>query len=55
MIKNDSRVSLLYDVIIVRGGPAGTAAALAVKNDCSVRDVDTKELQNELINAGAYL
>ena len=37
------------------GQAAGTAAAMAVKKDCSVRDVNTDELRAELKNAGAYL
>lgn len=37
------------------GQAAGTAAAMSIKNNCSVRDVNTNELRAELKNAGAYL
>ncbi len=37
------------------GQAAGTAAAMAVKNNCSVREVNTDDLRAELKAAGAYL
>ncbi len=37
------------------GQAAGAAAAMAVKNNCSVRDVNITDLRNTLKNAGAYL
>jgi len=39
----------------ITGMAAGTAAALAVKNNCFPRDVDVSELQNLLQQNGAYL
>lgn len=37
------------------GEAAGTAIGLAVKNKCSVRDIDIKELQRNLSHNGAYI
>ena len=37
------------------GQAAGTAAALAVKGGCTVRDVDTTVLRETLKKNGAYL
>lgn len=37
------------------GQAAGTAAALAVKNGCTVRDVDAQELRGVLKNNGVFL
>jgi hypothetical protein len=40
---------------LVTGHGAGTAAALAVKNNSSVKDIDIKELKKVLIQQGAWL
>lgn len=40
---------------MVMGEAAGTAAALAIKNGTTVRDVDIKELQAKLIEQGGIL
>ena len=37
------------------GQAAGTAAALSVKNECSVRNINVAELQKNLKENGAYL
>jgi hypothetical protein len=37
------------------GQAAGIAAAMAVKNDCLVREVDSTELREELLKEGAFL
>jgi hypothetical protein len=42
-------------VVCCIGEAAGAAIGLAVKNNCSVREVDIKELQNKLKKNGAYV
>ena len=39
----------------IMGQAAGTAAAIAVKNNFDTRGIDITELQRELKNIGAYL
>jgi len=40
---------------MLTGQAAGIAAAMAVKNNCSMGEVDVKNLQNQLINDGVFL
>jgi len=37
------------------GHAAGVAAAMAVKNDCLVREVDTDELRAQMVREGSFL
>ena len=46
------------DVLVVGGGPAGTAgvaAAVAVAAGVRVRDVDVAEVQRQLVKQGVWL
>ena len=45
----------IMPVVCCIGEAAGTAIGLAVKNNSLVREVDVKELQNELKKNGAYI
>jgi hypothetical protein len=42
-------------MVMAMGQAAGTAAALAGKNNTPVQDVDIKELQKIMIKEGAFL
>ena len=42
-------------VVCCIGEEAGSAVGLAVKQNCTVREIDVKELQNELKRNGAYI
>ena len=44
-----------YDIVVCGGGMAGVAAALAVKNDCGIRALDTEQLRSILKERGAYI
>jgi hypothetical protein len=37
------------------GQAAGTAAAMAVKSGCTVRDINISELRETLVSDGVYL
>jgi hypothetical protein len=37
------------------GHAAGVAAAMAVKNDCLVREVNTDELRAQMVREGSFL
>lgn len=39
----------------IQGQAAGTAAAMAIRNDCIVSDIDIEALRDELRNDGVYL
>ena len=45
----------IMPVVCCIGEAAGSAVGLAVKQNCTVREVDVKELQNELKRNGAYI
>lgn len=45
----------LQPVVLQLGQAAGVVAALAAKYDCPVSEVSVREVQNELLEAGAYL
>jgi hypothetical protein len=45
----------IMPVVCCIGEAAGSAVGLAVKQKCAVREVDVKELQNELKKNGAYI
>lgn len=45
----------LQPVVMELGQAAGVIAALAVKNDCRVRDVDVRQVQTVLLEAGARI
>ena len=40
---------------LITGQAAGVAAALAVKNDCGIRALDTEQLRSILKERGAYI
>lgn len=44
-----------YDLVVVGGGFAGVAAAVAKKQGVDVGQVNVTELQNRLIADGAFL
>jgi flavin-dependent dehydrogenase len=44
-----------WDVIVVGGGPAGCAAAMASADSTDVRAVNTAELRGKLKAQGAFL
>jgi hypothetical protein len=45
----------IMPVVCCIGEAAGSAVGLAVKQNCTVREIDVKELQNELKRNGAYI
>jgi len=45
----------LQPVVCEIGQAAGVMAALAVKNNCKVREVKVRDVQRELLDAGAYI
>lgn len=45
----------LSPIAMAVGQAGGTAAALSIRNNCNVNDIDYKELRAELIRQGAYL
>jgi len=52
MVQGSVRV---MPVCLAMGEGAGTAAAMAVKVGCSVKDIDTNELKSKLKEQGAYI
>jgi len=45
----------IMPVVCCIGEAAGSAVGLAVKQNCTVREIDVRELQNELKRNGAYI
>ena len=45
----------IMPVVCCIGEAAGSAVGLAVKQNCTVREIDVKEMQNELKRNGAYI
>lgn len=45
----DLPVADIYDVIVAGSGPAGVAAALAVKKGVTPREITAAEIQAELV------
>jgi len=45
----------IMPVVCCIGEAAGSAIGLAVKNKCMTREINVSELQNILINNGAYI
>ena len=45
----------IMPVVCCIGEAAGSAVGLAVKQNCTVREIDVKELQNELKSNRAYI
>ncbi|MEE0928095.1 MAG: FAD-dependent oxidoreductase, partial [Acutalibacteraceae bacterium] len=45
----------IMPVVCCIGEAAGSAVGLAVKQNCTVREIDVKELQNELKRNCAYI
>ncbi len=43
------------DVLVVGGGPAGLAAAVAVKTDKTTSKVDIQTVQKRLVNQGVRI
>ena len=45
----------ILPIVCTLGEAAGTAAAIACKNGCNVKDVDISTLQDTLTKAGAFI
>ena len=45
----------LQPCVLLTGQAAGALAALSIKNDLNVREINIREVQQTLLNAGAYL
>jgi hypothetical protein len=45
----------LQPVVLLTGQAAGALAAVSIKNNINIRDVNIREVQNTLLDAGAYL
>lgn len=46
---------MVYDEIVIGGGLAGATAAIAAKEGCDVKAVDTDKLRDILRKDGAFL
>jgi len=57
MLSYQRNLEVRYDaeVLVVGGGPAGIAAAMAVQAGPDTRSIDVRELQARLKAMGAYL
>ena len=45
----------LQPIVLLTGQAAGALAALSVQNNQNIRDINIRKVQQELLNAGAYL